>query len=105
MVPRNGGRHMKVATFVKDLDGFRGSASLYRLDPPMKSVSCEDDTEPLREYVVVSAVHAFDGNAETYIFSADETGDVDCWLELDGSFRGALDQERALNEAGYTVKR
>lgn len=40
---------------------------------------------------------------ETYIFPANEDGKVVHWAELEGSFRGGLDHERALRNAGFEV--
>jgi hypothetical protein len=90
---------MATATFVKNLDGFNGNATLYRVNPPLKSYSGEDEYA----LVVVSAVVAF-GYPETFIFGADEDGEVMNWLELPGSFKGALDHTRALRDAGYDVE-
>ncbi len=55
------------------------------------------------EHLIVSAVVAFDTGPETYIFAADASGEITSWHELSGSFKGALDHERALRGAGYTV--
>lgn len=94
------------ATFVKgELPRFRGDARLYRLDPPM---SLERDYDPesagvTTEYVVVSATEV-SGEPETYVFAADAEGNVSGWTELDGSFRGGYDHERALRNAGYDVE-
>lgn len=65
---------------------------LYRLDPPLEG----------HEYVVVSAATVL-GEPETYIFAADPDGTITDWVELDGSFKGALDHEAALRGAGYEV--
>ncbi|QDF14235.1 hypothetical protein SEA_IAMGROOT_62 [Microbacterium phage IAmGroot] len=83
----------KIATLVKrDLDGFRGEAHLYHV------------TDGVHEgYVVVSGVVAFDTGPETYIFPADEHGNVVSWGELAGSFKGDIDHERALRDAGFTI--
>lgn len=56
------------------------------------------------EHVVVSGCHAMFSGPETYIFPADSTGSITDWGELDGSFQGAIDHERALSDAGYTVQ-
>ena len=80
------------ATEVKRLDGFRGDARLFTLDPPHNGLA----------QVVVSAVDVF-GEPETYIFAADETGEITDYLEMSGSFRGALDHVKALNGLGYEV--
>ena len=53
--------------------------------------------------VIVSAAVAPLTGVSTYIFTANETGDVTDWGELDGSFRGALDHNAALRGAGYEV--
>lgn len=86
----------KVATFLKDLDRFTGEAKLYRCKPPLDGA----------EYVTVSAVVVpYGGGPETYIFKADEHGEVQDWGELDGSYKGGLDHEEALSNAGYVVRR
>lgn len=86
---------MKTATFVRKLDGFTGDARLYSLSEPIGNKY---------SHVVVSAtVVPFGIGPETYIFPADVDGKVIDWGELDGSFRGALDHEQALNDAGYSV--
>lgn len=79
------------ATFIKQLTGWRGDARLYKL---------EDG-----RHVVVSGIQpAFDTmQPETFIVSADENGKVLDWLELPGSFRGAVDHARALDRAGFTI--
>jgi hypothetical protein len=77
---------------------------LYKLDPPISEPDWEDeDVINQHEYVVVSAVVACIGGPETYIFPADENGEITDWGELKGSFQGALDHELALANAGYTV--
>jgi len=50
-------------------------------------------------YVVTSAVYAMFSGPETYVFPADDNGVITDWGELEGSFQGALDHERAI--AGY----
>ena len=64
----------------------------YRCTPPLDG----------HEYVVVSATITLYGK-ETYIFAANSLGTITDWRELDGSFRGALDHEHALLNAGYEV--
>lgn len=91
------------AAFVRTLTGFRGDARLYRVSPPMAGRSWMSDETATHDYVVVSAADVMFSGPETYIFPADEDGNVVDWGEVDGSFRGALDHERALHEAGYTV--
>lgn len=89
----------KIAKFIRDLDGFTGTASLYRVSPPMRS----GWTDEYYGFVIVSAAMVSDV-PETYIFGADEDGEVLHWLELPGSFRGALDHVAALEGAGYRVR-
>lgn len=84
---------MKTATFVKNLKGFTGYASLYKLSEPLMD----------NEYVVVSATHAMHTGAETFIFPADSEGKVTDWGELEGSYRGGLSHEEALEGAGYSI--
>ena len=81
------------ATFIKELEGFNGEAKMYRLDPQLEG----------HELVAVSAVIAMFSGPETYIFPCDENGVVTDWGELNGSFRGALDHEQALTNAGYEI--
>jgi hypothetical protein len=100
---------MKTATFVKDVsENFTGEAKLYRLSDPIeydKPWDDEDNTPAkLAEYVVVSATVALFSGPETYIFPTDENGDVLDWGELDGSYRGGLDHNKALSRAGYAVE-
>ena len=52
-------------------------------------------------FIIVSAVVATYSVPETYIFEADESGEITNWGELDGSFRGGLDHLEALNGHGY----
>jgi len=53
--------------------------------------------------VIVSAVVVFCSGPETYIFEADENGNVVNWTELEGSYKGGLCHRRALENAGYEV--
>lgn len=97
---------MNIAYKIKSLDGFRGEAILFRMEPPLEK----------HEYVVVSAIdpkppegmnfmrYADMFQPETYIFAADPDGHVIDWRELDGSFRGAMDIPRALAQAGYEIR-
>lgn len=94
----------KRAKFVKDVgEKFVGRAELYRLDPPIKINDWAGNETGTAEYVIVSAVIAPFTGPETYIFPANEEGEVVSWDELDGSFRGALDIPGALGNAGYTI--
>lgn len=93
---------MRTATFIKTLGNpWKGDARLYHLSEP---VVYDDDyeTDPETEYVVVSGVWAWSDN-ETYIFPATSTGEALSFTELDGSFTGGIDHERALRDLGYYV--
>lgn len=91
----------KTAQFIRNLDyGFRGDARLYKVTPPMAGHNDVD----MHDYVIVSAVDVPCSGPETYVFGADENGVVRDWLELDGSYRGGLSHEEALEGAGYTVE-
>lgn len=94
---------MKTATKIKVLDGFRGEAALFRVSPPMKLNSPVGELTTC-DYVAVSAARAPLSGPETYIFAADEHGEIIDWCELPGSFRGALDLTKALDNAGYVVE-
>ena len=84
---------MKTATKVKDLDRANGIVALYKLSERLKFYN----------YVVVSSATVY-GEDETYIFGADENGEVLDWGELRGSTCGVYNHETALNNAGYEVK-
>ncbi len=83
----------KTAKFIKNIHGMKGEAKLYKTEGG-----------ELPEYVVVSAVVAMFSGAETLIFEANEDGEILNWSDLDGSYRGDLNHEQALENAGYTVK-
>lgn len=87
------------ATLIEKPFGWGGDARLYKVDPPM---TYEDGRQT--KYVVVSAVNVPFSGPETYIFPADSHGKALSWLELPGSFRGALDHTRALEGAGYDIE-
>lgn len=93
----------KVAKFIKELEGFSGKAELYKLEPAIEQTSWVDDKVKKYDYVIVSAIVAPYSGPETYIFGATKDGEIANWSELNGSFRGALDHEQALKNAGYEV--
>ena len=89
----------KTATLIRTLKSRTTSVSavtqrLYRLNPPLEN----------KRFVVVSAANVLFSGPETYIFAANQKGTITNWSEMTGSFRGALDHERALRNAGYEVK-
>lgn len=95
----------KTATFLRKLDDFKGDARLYQLSE-LVGYDLDWETEEYAaqtNHVIVSAVIALYSGPETYIFPANEEGKVLDWGELDGSFRGSLDHEQALRDAGYEI--
>lgn len=80
-------------------EGWKGLVRLYALSEPVEFDSLSV------EYVVISAVVAQDSNEpETYIFPADTEGNVLSWLEMPGSFKGGLNHEKAIEEAGWKLE-
>ena len=98
---------MGTAVLVCTLSQWRGTAALYRVDPPVqfaeKAAPGEDMFSCLTYYVSVSAVDVPFSGPETYIFAADKNGDALSWGELAGSFQGGMDHAKALAGAGYTI--
>lgn len=111
----------RTATFVKQING-TGNAAVYRCDPPMPlhtypweiddyaKADEHDEREcpgtgtcTSTEYVWVSAANVMFSGPETYIFPCDADGEVTDWGELPGSYKGGLDHEEALAEAGYEI--
>jgi hypothetical protein len=92
------------ATLLKDnLDGFRGHAALYKLDPPLLDRNWDDEVGR-HEFVIVSATTLlWSSGCETYIFPATQDGKVSSWGELTGSMDGTLDHADALGAAGYEI--
>ena len=84
---------MKTATKLRELHDFRGTAFLYQLSEPHEGHS----------FIASSAVDAVYSGPETYLFGCDAEGVVQDWRELDGSFRGSLDCDRAVRNAGYEI--
>ena len=89
---------------------WRGTALLYRVDPPMPYTSIDMDVpssymHDTTEFVIVSAVTLRfpETGDETYIFPADADGNVLGWEEIKGSMRGTLNHAEALAAAGYTT--
>ena len=88
----------KSAVAVKSVKEAKGRACLYKLSDPLMGY----------EYVVVSAAKDHRDRhdnmiGETFIFGSDETGKIKSFLELPGSYRGGLDHQKALNDAGYDI--
>lgn len=97
---------MKTAKLIKRLEGFTGDARLYELSEPVeydKLWGESDAPAKTTRFVIVSATHAMFSGPETYIFPADENGNVINWGELDGSGKGSLSHESVLEDAGYAL--
>ena len=95
------------AKFLARVPSYRGDARAYEVNPPMEyhNLGSLDDVA-YTQYVIVSAVWVEYTGPETYIFPACKKGDEIVainHLELDGSFRGDIDHEQALANAGYEV--
>lgn len=90
---------MKTAKLIKDVSNkFVGVAKLFELSEPVQydyDWSTELPTKNTN-YVIVSAIDSIIGK-ETYIFPSDKEGNILGWEELDGSYRGEMNIERALN--------
>lgn len=93
----------KIARKIKKLDNFQGEAWLYKIDPPAKEepVLCDEVSES--EYIVSSAVSTMFGSSETFLFLCDKDGNVLNWGELEGSFCGGMDNDKAVRDAGYEI--
>ncbi len=93
---------MKTAKYLREIHGWRGDARVYELSEPML-YNGEEGTS----LVIVSAITAMISGPETYIFPATEESlendQPSSWCELDGSYRGGLSHEEALQNAGYEV--
>jgi hypothetical protein len=105
---------MIVATRVRDLDGWTGDASVYRLSEPFEDTVFEgpdwEDRRVMIDHVVVSATSS-GGQDETLIFSVRPGGqdsDVESeliasWSEVAG-VRGVRSHARAIEKAGWVVE-
>ena len=95
---------MNAATYVKRIDGWRGDAALYHLNPPTTYMAYDGDEYRPHEtsFVIVSAVVVY-GEPETYIFPADAEGECLSFGELEGSQKGTLQHGDALRDAGYEI--
>ena len=82
----------------------KGSQMLWKVTPPIITEPCyEGDTKKKFNYIITSCASVF-GQPETYVFGADKNGEILDWGELDGSFKGDFDHERAIIGAGYQIK-
>jgi hypothetical protein len=83
---------MKIAKHIQSELGWTSDARLYALSEPLDGHS----------HVIVSAADAPYTGPETLIFGCDERGNAVDFIDLDGSFRGELNHDKALKLAGYT---
>lgn len=101
---------MKTAQYIKDMIGWTGNASMYKLSEPMFAHNGTPHS-----FVIMSACytghlsalasHPNSPNSETFIFPAADadTNEASSWCEMPGSRRGTLDHAEVLNDLGYTV--
>ena len=76
-----------------DLNGREGiDQRLWRLSSPIH----DGDLHDLQFIVTSASILTYRNEPETYVFGAWADGKIRDWLELEGSFRGALDHDRAL---------
>lgn len=90
---------MITATFIKDIVGQRASQKLWHLSQGVPFGWGEP--MQLTEYVITSATNVIFSGDETYMFPANADGDITNWVEMDGSYRGDLNHERAIRKAGW----
>lgn len=97
---------MKTAKLLAKMSGWTGDARVFECEPPMPGNDWDNDAKGPFQYVIVSATNVMFFGPETYIFPAKKSGDVfevEDFGELDGSYRGGLSHEEALNNAGYEI--
>ena len=95
---------MKAELVKENLEGFQGAVNLYKLDKTLEYSEEWDDEVFSYDYIVISGVKmrsdlmaGLAGNGqETFIFPANEDGEVINWAELPGSFQGHVNHEEAL---------
>lgn len=55
------------------------------------------------KFVITSTSKVQFTGPETYMFAADEKGNIIDWGELPGSYRGELNHEKCFEEIGYKI--
>lgn len=85
---------MLTATYVKDLEGWRGEAKLYNIS---EGITYDEDKHT--NYIVISAVERFEYLYihETCIFPSDLDGNILDWGELPGSQKNTTDHDLVLS--------
>ena len=92
----------KTATLLIDnLPGFNGHAALYRCEPPIEDYSWDDEKKPEKRALVVASTAYALGRPETYLFPANEAGEITSWVELPGSRKDITSHEEVFSLAGY----
>lgn len=90
------------AYLVRKLDGWRGEATLYQLDPPYKTFHYKDRT--FSHVVIMEHITKKDPNhtRETFFIPSDETGEQRGWFQMDHCLEGH-DTAASLRSAGYRI--
>ena len=95
---------MKAILVEKELIGYKGyKVHLYKMEPPVVHQGYDGTgkyTIASYDYVIVST--AIVDMVETYVFGADENGNVLNWTEVCG-IRGCVSHKVLLAELGYEV--
>lgn len=76
---------------------------LYVLSEHIRYDDWQVDGPRYTNHVAVSAVNNDWCGIETYIFPADEEGEILSYSELDGSFKGDMDHAKALSGLGFKI--
>jgi len=88
-----------------NLKGFNGVAHLYVLSEPVEYDwdNSLDKNTATTYFVVISANVVPGSGPETYIFAANSDGIITDFLELAGSYRGGLEHNQAIWNAGWEL--
>lgn len=86
---------MNIAKLIKTLPVTEAFAkqALYKVSPAIEGY----------EHVVASGISNIWGT-ETYLFGANESGEIVVWSELPGSIRGVVDHEAAFDSIDYKIE-
>lgn len=99
---------MKTATFIKNLEGFTGSAKLYKLSEPLSynEINTYGGLTELQVNYVVAHRITSKGETVSFVMPSSATGYLVSWADLkpettpnDYSF------EKLVESTGYTVKK
>lgn len=106
---------MAYSTFVRDITDRQ---KLYRTSEPFACTKIirepgqgwlQGRLEPTETSFIVSSwcnieTEIAQGCPETYLFAANEDGEVIDWCEMEGSFKGAYNHEEAMNNSNFPLK-